>query len=138
MIDFSHSIDAGQLTSEEDLKRNLVRGRKKSIVHPDMEIEDLDNSYRVKLTIPGVTRDEILIDARKNILSVMASPRKAISREQIGVREPRSKSIRFKIRLPLNVDPEFASAEYKEGALQIHLHKLAKPHKNKFARIIAY
>jgi hypothetical protein len=49
-----------------------------------------------------------------------------------------TKGVKCNIRLPRNADPEFATAEYKEGKLSLHFHKMSELARTKSAKIIVY
>lgn len=128
------------LLKEEQIKEELKRLDKADTFLPAVNVAELDNAFKVEVAIPGVKREEFLIQADENILSV------CVMHKECDVSEPENFHLHefnydcFKrqITLPKNVDAEFAGAEYREGILRLLVPKTRRPAKNIHKTIVVY
>ena len=95
---------------------------------PACEITDEDKQYSISLDIPGVSRDEISIEVKDNILSV-SGERKATT--GTGKSNPLRRERRYgkftrAFTLPQNVNAEAIEARFENGVLEIVLPKEEK------------
>lgn len=82
------------------------------IAPPLHEIEEEDGSWIVRMDVPGVPRDQLLVQASDNRLSV----------ETTG---DCARRVAFAYALPAGIDPERIEAHLQDGVLTL---KVAKPH----------
>lgn len=125
---------------EENIRYSNINSNKALATKPPVIITELAESFRVEFVIPGVTREQLLIEVNSNVISVIIlskikdkiKPDKNKNREKQTTNQDRTVSI------PRNANPEFICAEYKDGVLSIYLPKSKNPPKNLHRRIIAY
>lgn len=128
------------LLSESDIKEAMKFTDKKDIVHPAVNITEESRSYKIEVVIPGVKRDELLIYAKGNILSICA-----VNNDRINdtLKKQQVQEFSFKwfdrhVLLPEDADSTFISAEYRSGILILHIPKATRPIDNVHTRIIVY
>ncbi|UEG50143.1 Hsp20/alpha crystallin family protein [Ferruginibacter lapsinanis] len=139
----TNSIYPGEfipLFSEEEIRNELNRSVKEDIVYPPVNMLELRDSFEIEVALPGIKREELLINCDDNILSVCV-----IHKEQGSQRAGNFQLHEFNyecfdrhIILPENVDAEFVNAEYKEGILHLRLPKTDQPSKKPHTRIVVY
>lgn len=125
---------------EENIRYRDIHKNKTLAPKPPVVITELPESFKLDFVIPGVTRDQLLIEVHSNVISVIILSRikDKIKKEKRKKKEIIDDHIDRSISIPRNADPEFICAEYKDGILSIHLPKSKNPHKNLHRRIIAY
>ena len=117
----------------------LLRDKGNCMTQPLINVDEFDALYKVNVSLPGIQRQDIMVLAENNILSVK------VIHNDVGDLSCRSKIHEFdlnyferQIELPEDADPEFATAEYKEGILEIHIPKIIKLTKIPPGRIVVY
>jgi len=125
---------------EKEVKEEIKRTRKKDIIHPPVKVTEHEEFFAVELDIPGVKREEFLIEARENILSVYVvhNNAKLFSTEEILLQKNEHTCFDRHIILDENIDTEFIIAEYLAGILKLHVPKTDKPVKVPKVKIIVY
>lgn len=126
--------------SEKDIKEAINLTDKKDIVQPAVNITEQHHSYKVEVVIPGVKRDELLIYAKGNILSICAVNNEKINSTLRGqqVQEFSYKWFDRHVLLPEDADSTFISAEYRSGIVVLHIPKATRAVNNSHTRIIVY
>lgn len=126
--------------NEIDAKEEIKQTDKKDINHPAVNITEQSDFYKIEVAIPGVKREELLIYAKENVLSLCA-----IHTNKINASFKNRQLHEFNygwfdrhILLPENADTTFISAEYKSGILKLRIPKATLPLKNLHSRIIVY
>jgi HSP20 family protein len=127
------------LFSEKEIKEAMRHIDKKNVIHPAVNISEHRRSYKIEVVIPGVKRDELLIYAKGNILSICAVNNDKINSEL----NKHKQEFNFKwfdrhILLPEDADSTFISAEYRSGIVAIYIPKASGPVNNVHTRIIVY
>lgn len=138
-----YSIYPGEyvpLLNEKEVKEAIKCSDKKDIDHPAVNITDQNRSYKIEVVIPGVKRDELLIYAKGNILSICAVNNDKLnsSLKKKQVEEFSYKWFDRHLLLPEDADSTFISAEYKSGIVVLHIPKASRPVDNAHTRIIVY
>lgn len=105
--------------------------------YPAIDIEETENSFIVKIEIPGINKKDLKIVVDEDGIS--------ISGEKKQEKKPNSKNYykseisygKFEryISFPKNVNPETATAKYKDGIIEIEVQK-TKNSKSKELEII--
>jgi len=91
---------------------------------PPMEIRDTGKELVVHLELPGVSKDDVEVQARDTSLYVCAEhEREAALREQIVTTERPIARFERRIVLPEHVVPNKASATFRDGILEVTLPK---------------
>lgn len=124
----------------ESLLKELKIPRKGSVEKLLVKIKELEDSYRVSITFPEVKKEDIIIHAHNNILSVAVLTRnwKELKNKKPGKHKPNSKLIKQNILLPQNADTEFVSAEYKQGELILYIPKAQNTSETDLKQIVVY
>ena len=128
------------LMKEEEVISALNTSPKNELVLPPVNITELSDSYKIELATPGVKREDFLIHADENTLSIVAVHKQSAnySNEQFQLHEFNYTCFDRHILLPENADTEFTGAEYKEGILRFYVPKTDQPAKNLHTRIAVY
>lgn len=126
--------------NEKEVKEAINRTDKRDIIQPAVNITEQTDSYKIEVVIPGVKRDELLIYANGNILSICAINKEKVNStlRNLQVQEFSYKWFDRHILIPENADTTFISAGYKSGILTLHLPKASRPINNPHTRIIVY
>ena len=103
-----------------------AREAQPEVMVPPVEVYETDRELVVKMDIPGVKKEDIDITVRENAVVVKAERKE----EQEEKTENVFRAERFYgviervVPLPVEVKPEEATAEYKDGVLEIRIPKL--------------
>ncbi len=126
--------------SEKEVTEAINRIDRKDIIQPAVNITEQTGAYKIEVVIPGVEREELLIYANGNILSICAVNSEKINStlRNLQVQEFSYKWFDRHILLPENADSTFISAEYRSGIVVLHIPKAANAVKNMHTRIIVY
>lgn len=110
------------------------------IIKPPVNINELDDHYKIEIAVPGFSREDFFIHTKDRLLSIAAVHKDPVEKEDSHYRFLSfiCKCIKHEIMLPENVDPDFVTAEYINGILQICLFKTSYPAKNRPCDIIVY
>jgi len=92
---------------------------------PYADIIESDRDIRVVVEMPGVSKEDIKINATENSLEVSAEVKKEEKEEKEGyIRRERRFSRFYRVfNLPTEVDPAKAKATFKNGILEVVLPK---------------
>ncbi len=123
-----------------EMQEELKGFNKNEMVFPPANITELADAYKVEVAIPGAKRENFLIQADENILSV------AVVHKQLGQADTENFQLHEfnyncfdrHIVLPHNANTEFISAEYKTGILRLYIPKVKQPAKNLHTTIVVY
>lgn len=104
---------------------------------PLSDIEDLGDSLKVTVEMPGLEKDDIKISVDKDSVEISAE-RKATQEEKEKNYyhcERSYSSFRRMFGLPEEVNPDDVDAEYKDGVLMVTLKKAGKKEEKKEVKI---
>lgn len=92
---------------------------------PLMDLIDEKDQYKVIMEVPGINKEDIDINVTEDSVTVRAETKAEQKKEEKGYyyQERRYGSFQRSFTLPGEVLPESASAEYKNGILEIKLKK---------------
>ena len=94
---------------------------------PRMDMKELEDSYIVKLTMPGIDKDNLDISVTDGVLTVKGETKEDDEKESENgkwlVREHKHFAYYRSVRLPSEVQADKAEAEYKNGVLNLTLPK---------------
>lgn len=92
---------------------------------PRMDMKETEDAYTVKLTMPGIDKDDIDISVADGVLTIKGETKEETEDEKATylVREHKHYSYYRSVRLPSEVVAENAEAEYKNGVLKLTLPK---------------
>ncbi len=125
------------LQKGNEVLRELKQLKKEDVVHPATNISELPDSFKIEMVIPGMKREEIMVDAKDHKLYIYGAHKRRIAvKDQIE--EPLFGGFGKHIKLPKNADIEFAVAEYKSGVLSICCLKTSRSTKKLRTHLIVY
>lgn len=103
---------------------------------PAAELEETEDSYKVKLEVPGMEPDDIEIEATAEAISIKGERKIEQQQEDGGMTRSEFRYGRFQrvIPLPRPIDNQNVSAEYKNGILHLTLPK-SEDEKNKVVKV---
>ena len=92
---------------------------------PRMDMIETEDAYTVKLTMPGIDKDDIDISVADGVLTIKGETKEDAEDEKATylVREHKHYSYYRSVRLPSEVVADKAEAEYKNGVLKLTLPK---------------
>ena len=126
------------LIKDEDLKKELYHALTGS-TPPPVNLTEFRDSMMVEVAIPGAKREDFVVHANKNEVSVcLLNKRSSPSSKNYALHEFNYGCFERHITLPENVDPEFIHAEYASGMLRLFIPKTRQPLKNTDTRIVVY
>jgi HSP20 family protein len=109
-------------------------------LEPPIIIKELSDHYRIEVAAPGFSRGDFFVHAGEGMLSILAF------REGGGEQREHLSFFPFRhfgciekqVALPVNLDTDFSTAEYKNGFLIICFFKTNDPGKSEHMPIIVY
>jgi len=92
---------------------------------PSANVNELENSFEIELSVPGFSKNDINIEVDENIIKIHSEIKEEEVKDgSIIKREFYKKSFERKFQLPENVDAEKIKANYLDGILKIELPKV--------------
>ena len=95
---------------------------------PRTDLSETDDAFRIRLDVPGMTKDDIAINLQNNTLTV--SGERSSERQEDGEEYVRMErafgNFHRTFTLPDAVDPDRVEATYDEGVLTINVPKTEK------------
>lgn len=119
----------------EEFKKGGIRRDK-----PPVNICEQTDQYRIEIAAPGFSREDFVIYTYNHLLSIFAMNKKIVMPEDshYRVRSFICNYIKRDVDLPVDVDTDFGTAEYRNGILFIYLYKSSYQTKNRHVQIIVY
>lgn len=110
---------------DEDLADELKVNREGTVVQPLVNICEYGDCYTIEVCIPGLQREDFLINIHDHTLSISVLHKEGKKREHTRYRlhEFNYECFKREIILPKNADTERVKAEYLEGILHLHIPK---------------
>ena len=112
----------------DDVFRPIVRDNRQSLMwnwHPTVDIYDNDENFVITAELPGIDKKDIAIEVKDGVLTLkgIRSSDNEVKEEKYYRRERTFGKFERTFRLPLDIDPEEISANYKDGVLKIDIPK---------------
>jgi HSP20 family protein len=128
------------LPEKEALLAGLHESDDNVVRMPAVNMEELNDCFKIELLIPAVNREDIFAYVENNILSIVVLPNNydAHNIDKLQMHEFDAECLQRHILLPGNADAEFSSAEFRNGILNIYISKTRKPSKTYTQRILIY
>lgn len=103
---------------------------------PSAELEEADDSYQLKLEVPGMSPDDLNIEVTAEAVSISGERKTENTSEENGTKRTEFRYGKFQrvIPLPGRVENKNVSADYKDGILSLSLPK-AEEEKNKVVKV---
>ncbi len=106
---------------------------------PLVNIEEYADYFKVDMIIAAAKREDIFINVKDRILCIIVLHMACENLQQgAQLHEFDDRSIKRYVFLPANADTEFVSAEYRNGALCLHIPKSQGPPTLGNRRIVLY
>jgi HSP20 family protein len=95
---------------------------------PAVDIEQKEDGYLIAAEMPGINKKDISISVENGVLTLKAErdESKKVDDKQYHYFERFSGSYKRTFKLTSDLDPDNISAEYKDGILNIFVHKKEK------------
>src|SRR5699024_4576161 len=95
---------------------------------PDCDIIESDKTYVIKLDLPGMSKNEVNISLKEQVLTVKGERTEEIGENEIKRRHERSTGVFSRsFALPANVDTTKVDAKFRTGVLTITMPKTGTP-----------
>ncbi|HEX5027148.1 MAG TPA: Hsp20/alpha crystallin family protein, partial [Agriterribacter sp.] len=82
-----------------------------------VNMEELDDCFEIEMIVPGAKRENLFIQIKDNILSVIVLHKHFDQQKKWQIHEYDANCIERHILLPAHADHEFISAAYRPGIL---------------------
>jgi HSP20 family protein len=119
---------------EEIVSTNFdLTGRKIGDNFPAVDIIEEDTIYRISADLPGMSKDDFLVNIEQDILTISGEKKSHIpstNKNRYHHFERNFGSFNRSFNLPANVNSESVEAFYKDGVLEITLQKTESGHNN--------
>lgn len=112
---------------------------KKQCMTPPLNVDEFDDCFRVELSLPGIYRQDIVVSVEDSILTIKVIHKDAnVTANKPWIHEFDVDYFERQVTLPINANPEFTAAEYREGILRLLIpktngHSILRP-----GRIVVY
>jgi HSP20 family protein len=128
------------MLNEIEINEEIVKTKQDGIIMPSVNITESGDYYKVEIALPGADREDFLVYAEKNVLSVyvLKHHQKPGDPEKFRLHEFSCNCFERHIELPGDADTEFVSAEYKEGILRIYVPIAPEQSIVQHTRIVVY
>ncbi len=104
-----------------------------------VKLDEFQHDYRIEVIVPGVKREDIFVYLNNKILTIVLLHKNSEElKNTLQIHEFETECLERNITIPENADPEFISAEYKQGVLILHIPKTKETVKNINKRIVVY
>lgn len=92
-------------------------------LRPLTQITETSDDIIVRVDLPCVTKENIDVKSIEDAVTIKAKMTECIRLLHYGKKEMEFESYRKTIKLPFTVDPTKAQASFKNGVLEVKLHK---------------
>ena len=95
---------------------------------PQLDVMETDGAYRLRVDLPGVSRDDVTINVENNRLTIRGErAEEQQTKNENVLRTERMRGRFFRsLTMPTEINPDKAKAHFEEGVLLIDLPKVAK------------
>lgn len=94
---------------------------------PQVDVMETDGAYRLRVDLPGVSREEVTINAENNQITIQGERGVAEQQSETMLRTERAHGRFYRsLMLPTDINPEKAKAQFQDGVLLIDLPKVGK------------
>ena len=102
---------------------------------PRVDVAELDKTYEIQVSLPGLKKDEVNIELEDSVLTISGERKteKEESNKKYHLVETRFGSFSRSFTLPRNINRESIKASMKDGILNIEIEKDAEAVSKKIA-----
>lgn len=107
-----------------DFYPNAVSRGKRTV--PAVNVQETEDEYQIEVAVPGMKKDDFKIEVNNNVLTISCEQEEKKEEKEKGYtrQEFSYSAFRRSFAIPRNeVDESKIDASYKDGILQIRLHK---------------
>lgn len=123
----------------EALAKEIKINGKDSVVKPLVNMDELEDCYKVEVALPGILREDIFINVYGNDLTVLVFHKNSKElKEKLQIHEFDTDFLVRHLLLPEMADTEFIYATYQSGILSLYLPKNPVPHAAWLNQIVVY
>lgn len=116
------------LPETETMFEKLRHSNQIHFAEPPVNMDELDNCFKIAVAVPGVKREDILIYVHSNILSITIFHKEpAGNKKVLPLHEFDNEYMERHILLPQNVDTELIAGAYNDGLLHFYIPKTNTP-----------
>jgi HSP20 family molecular chaperone IbpA len=136
-----HTVYPGEYVPMPETEALLgqVRTPHKEAAKLMINMDELSDCFKIEMALPGIGRENIFLHVFDNLLTVTIIHKSNNAfKKKLKMREFETGCLTRHIVLPVNTDPEFASAEYGQGVLSLHIPKTDNPLKSANNHIVVY
>ena len=128
------------LLNEQEVQSSISDAHISEGELPPVNVIELADSFKVRVAIPGVMRQNFLVYAVGNNLFVCVINKEPELHdgESFQLHEFNYENFNRRVKLPEVADSTFSIAEYKSGILDIYVPKSKQPPKKTFTNIVVY
>jgi len=106
---------------------NETRFGRKGQWAPQVDVMETDGAYRLRVDLPGVSREEVTINAENNQITIQGERAVAEQQDETRLRRERAHGHFYRsLTFPMDINPDKAKAQFRDGVLLIDLPKVAK------------
>ena len=104
---------------------------------PALEIKETKNSYKIKVELPNVHKEDIDVDLSKNAISIKAESKFEECKEDENIKTSEFRYGKFSRIIPFEheINPDVAKSEFKNGVLHIELPKIVEDKKEDIKKL---
>lgn len=127
------------LVAMESVREELKHPCEGKNLLPPVNISEIKDAYQIEMAIPGVKREDFLLQADDNTLSIAVLHKESeASAARHTLHEYDYHCFHRHILLPANAETELSVAEYYKGVLRVFVPKSGGPVKGTHATIVVY
>jgi len=120
------------LRSRDDAFETLFRDffdRGETVLEPAADVSEADGEVVVKISVPGVDKDQLHVTVEDDVLTIRGEHRKEEEKKGKNFyrQEIRYGAFQRSIPLPVEVDSSKSKADLKNGMLTVRLPKSERP-----------
>jgi HSP20 family protein len=128
------------MLKKEEFEKEMAHFYEDKIVFPPANISELPDAYQVDVAMPGIRREEFVVNIESNVLfiRVLHKEAKLTVAPKLQVCGFNNVCFEKRVNLPANADPSFMNAEFKAGILRVIIPKATCPIDGSSTQVVVY
>lgn len=119
--------------------QDAIKKKDIHIIRPTVSMAEYLKHYTIKMALPGLKREDIFVIVSHHVLEVSGLYQTHLKEDEHSLDNTnKEECIWQEIFLPGNADPDFTSAEYRDGILTIRMAKTGYPTHDRIRNVIIY